>query len=110
MIQQIDRRDLYNGSVLGLALGDALGVASQGLQPGAFETVTEPRGGGAYSLEPGEWTDETAMAMCLAEGLLHKNGLDIEDYRDRMRMWYQEGYWSSRDFCFGSLVRPFSRL
>ena len=101
MIQQIDRRDLYYGSILGLALGDALGTRSQGLKPGEFEFLNEPSGGGAFRLEAGEWTDETATSMCLAESILDKHCFNEADYKARLRAWHEEGYWSCRDFCYG---------
>ena len=102
MIQKIDRRDLYYGSILGLALGDALGVRSNGLKPGTFELLSEPSGGGAYKLDVGEWTDETSTSMCLAESVMDKHCFNGEDYKSRLRAWSEEGFWSCRDFCFSS--------
>lgn len=50
-------------------MGDALGAAVEFERPGAFEPVTGMRGGGPHGLRPGEWTDDTAMALCLAESI-----------------------------------------
>jgi ADP-ribosyl-[dinitrogen reductase] hydrolase len=33
-------------------------------------------GGGPFNLKPGEWTDDTSMALCLAESLIEKRGFD----------------------------------
>lgn len=57
------------GSLVGLATGDALGVPLEFTAPGAFERVTDFQGGGPFNLEPGVWTDNTSMALCLAESL-----------------------------------------
>ncbi len=54
----------YRGSLLGLAVGDALGAPLEGLPPGSFEPVSSMTGGGSYGLEPGHWTDDTSMALC----------------------------------------------
>lgn len=102
MIQQIDRRDLVYGSVLGLAVGNALGAGAQprkGVErPGQVSDIT---GGGIYDLKPGEWTAEVSMAMCLAESLLACSGFDASDQWRRYRECFEHGTWSCRDFCFG---------
>jgi ADP-ribosyl-[dinitrogen reductase] hydrolase len=69
-------RDRYRGTLLGLATGDALGTALEFRQPGTFAPVTEMIGGGPFNLKPGEWTDDTSMALCLAESLIEKRGFD----------------------------------
>ncbi len=62
-------------------------------------------GGGPLSLDPGEWTDDTSMAMCFAQSLV-EGGLDPPDQMDRYVRWWKEGYWSSNGRCFdiGSTV------
>jgi ADP-ribosyl-[dinitrogen reductase] hydrolase len=40
-------------------------------------------GGGPFSLAPGEWTDDTSMALCLADSLIAKHELDVHDLLDR---------------------------
>ena len=40
-------------------------------------------GGGPFRLKPGEWTDDTSMALCLATSLLEKNSFDPKDQMDR---------------------------
>lgn len=57
-------------------------------------------GGGVHQLEPGEWTDDTSMALCLAESLLQANGFDPTDQMKRYVKWFREGYLSSKDHCF----------
>jgi ADP-ribosyl-[dinitrogen reductase] hydrolase len=55
--------DRYRGALLGLAVGDALGTTLEFTQPGAFEPIDDMVGGGPFGLQPGEWTDDTAMAL-----------------------------------------------
>jgi ADP-ribosyl-[dinitrogen reductase] hydrolase len=57
-------------------------------------------GGGPFRLKPGEWTDDTSMALCLATSLVEKNGFDPKDQMDRYRRWWKEGYLSSNGRCF----------
>ena len=99
--------DRFLGSLFGLAVGDALGTALEFKSPGTFEPIDDMVGGGPFRLKPGEWTDDTSMAMCLAESLLARQGFDEVDQMDRYRQWYRAGYWSCRDQCFdiGNIVR-----
>ena len=60
----------YRGCLLGLAAGDALGTTVEFSEPGTFAPITDMIGGGPFRLRPGEWTDDTSMALCLAESLL----------------------------------------
>jgi ADP-ribosylglycohydrolase len=57
-------------------------------------------GGGPFNLNPGEWTDDTSMALCLAESLISKRKFDPVDQLDRYVKWYDEGHLSSNGFCF----------
>ena len=98
IMEQIDR---YLGSLLGLAVGDALGAPLEGLRPGWFEPVQEMIAGGFHGVEPGQWTDDTSMALCLAESLIERGGFDPADQLERYRRWYREGYLSSKGHCFG---------
>ena len=55
------------GALLGLTIGDALGAAVEFKPPGTFEPVTGYRGGGPHRLNAGEWTDDTSLALALAD-------------------------------------------
>jgi len=65
----------YQGCLLGLAVGDALGASVEFLSQGSFDPVIDMQGGGAFNLDPGQWTDDTSMALCLAESLIEKKAL-----------------------------------
>ena len=84
-------RDRYRGALLGLAAGDALGTTVEFSSPGSFVPVTDMIGGGPFQLKPGEWTDDTSMALCLAESLIEKRGLDAKDQIERYCRWYEQG-------------------
>ena len=74
--------DLLNralGALLGLATGDALGAAVEFKPPGTFPPVSDMTGGGPHGLAPGQWTDDTSMALCLAESLIECKGFDAAD-------------------------------
>ena len=66
----MDILDRYRGALLGLATGDALGTTLEFSKPGRFEPIDDMQGGGPFKLQPGDWTDDTSMALCLAESLI----------------------------------------
>ena len=75
-MQLIER---YKGALLGLAAGDALGTTLEFRSPGSFEPIDDMVGGGPFKLPPGYWTDDTSMALCLAESLIEQQGFDATD-------------------------------
>ena len=91
--------DRYQGALLGLAVGDALGTTLEFRTKGSFEPIDDMLGGGPFGLEPGEWTDDTSMALCLAESLVER-GFNPHDQMTRYHRWWREGYWSSTGRCF----------
>jgi ADP-ribosylglycohydrolase len=93
--QELLLRDRYRGALLGLAAGDALGTTLEFKAPGTFKPITDIIGGGPFALQPGQWTDDTSMALCLAESLIEKRGFDPNDQMDRYCRWWKEGYLSS---------------
>ena len=90
----------YQGCLLGLAVGDAVGTTVEFKPPGTFPLVEDMVGGGPFGLNPGEWTDDTSMALCLADSLLTCKGFDARDQMDRYVRWWKEGYLSSNGRCF----------
>ncbi len=96
----MDLLDKAKGCLVGLAVGDAVGTTLEFRQRGTFEPITDMLGGGPFDLLPGQWTDDTSMALCLAHSLIHKNGFDPVDQMNRYCNWYQYGYMSSTGECF----------
>jgi ADP-ribosylglycohydrolase len=90
----------YRGCLLGLAVGDALGTTLEFQRPGTFEPITDLVGGGPFDLEPGQWTDDTSMALCLAESLIERHGSDPIDQLRRYVRWWRHGHLSSNGCCF----------
>jgi ADP-ribosyl-[dinitrogen reductase] hydrolase len=96
----LEKKDRFLGSMIGLAVGDALGTTVEFQAPGTFEPINDMVGGGVFKLNPGEWTDDTSMALCLAESLIKCEGFNAKDQMDRYVKWMREGYLSSNGVCF----------
>lgn len=81
------RLDRAAGVLVGLAAGDALGAGYE-FGP-AFEGPVEMKGGGPFDWEPGEWTDDTQMAICITEQAA-TGDLDLDALGDRFIAWANE--------------------
>lgn len=90
----------FLGCMVGLAAGDAVGTTLEFRPPGTFEPIDDMVGGGPFLLSPGQWTDDTSMALCLADSLLDCNGFDAGDQMQRYCRWWRNGYMSSTGRCF----------
>lgn len=88
------------GALVGLAAGDAVGTTLEFEPPGSFEPISDMVGGGPFRLRAGQWTDDTSMAMCLAESILDTGELHPDDQLRRYSAWRNDGYWSSTGQCF----------
>jgi ADP-ribosylglycohydrolase len=88
------------GCLLGLACGDAVGTALEFRKPGTFDPIADMVGGGPFKLIAGQWTDDTAMSLCLAQSLLMTRGFDLRDQCARYYAWYDLGRLSSNGRCF----------
>lgn len=101
------KRTRYRGSLLGLAAGDAVGTTVEFMKPGTFAPVNDMKGGGPFKLAPGQWTDDTSMALCLAESLITCRGFSARDQMRRYVSWWRAGHLSSTGRCFdiGNTVR-----
>lgn len=86
--------------MFGLAVGDAVGTTLEFRPPGSFEPISDMIGGGPFKLEPGQWTDDTSMALCLADSLVQMQGFDPTDQMERYVRWMDHGYLSSNGRCF----------
>ena len=91
------------GAMLGLAVGDALGATLEfGARVASVKNYhREMTGGGPFGLEPGQWTDDTAMSFALAKSLTLRNGFDPHDVMARFVAWYRKG----RVFVHGFVLR-----
>ena len=95
------------GALVGLAVGDAVGTTNEFKVAGTFKPITDMVGGGPFLLKPGQWTDDTSMALCIADSLLAMGHYDSFDVMERYQRWFSKGYRSSTDRCFdiGGQVR-----
>jgi ADP-ribosyl-[dinitrogen reductase] hydrolase len=96
MTQPMPRSHRVAGALIGSAVGDALGAPFEFGPAGRFSarfptdargSATEMCGGGSLGWEPGEFTDDTQMALLVAASLVERNGLDEADLFDRFRTW-----------------------
>jgi ADP-ribosyl-[dinitrogen reductase] hydrolase len=92
-------KDRQRGALFGLAIGDALGAAVEFRSPGAFSPVTGYRAGGPHGLKAGEWTDDTSMALALADSIAEV-GWDLDDQARRYLDWWLKGAYSVNCTCF----------
>src|SRR5687767_10844285 len=79
------------GAFLGLAVGDALGASVEGRPRDAYPHLTDFAPSTFHGLAAGEWTDDTAMALCLAESLLACRPFDAGDLLARFVRWHRLG-------------------
>jgi len=102
-----DERGRFRGALIGLACGDAVGTTLEFKQRGTFTPIADMVGRGPFGLRPGEWTDDTSMALCLARSLVETGRFDARDQMDRYLRWEEHGYLSSNGRCFdiGNTVR-----
>jgi len=99
-VGMVDFLSCARGALVGLAVGDALGTTNEFQPAGSFEPISDMVGGGVFRLEPGQWTDDTSMALCLADSLLALNRYDSYDVMERYDRWRKDGYRSSTGTCF----------
>ena len=94
--------DRAKGALIGLALGDALGTSLEFSERDSLPRVTDLVGGGPFHLAPGQWTDDTSMALCLGDSLLDRRGLDLDvrDLMERFCRWRYHGENSVTGVCF----------
>jgi ADP-ribosyl-[dinitrogen reductase] hydrolase len=90
----------FRGSLLGLAAGDALGAAVEFMERGTFVPVEDMDRDTVHGNPPGSWTDDTSMALCLAESLVECEGMNLTDQLERYVRWRREGHMSSTGECF----------
>lgn len=93
-------KDRLLGSFLGLAIGDAVGTTVEFRSRDTFEPVTDMVGKGPFNLPAGYFTDDTSMALCLAESLIQYPYLDRKDLLERFSRWYRNGENSPTGRCF----------
>lgn len=100
-IQATELIGQIKSSLLGVAIGDALGV------PVEFTTrdqcrllpVTEMKGNGTHYQIKGTWSDDSSLTFCLAEGLCNPE-FDLREVADNFVRWRRENFWTARGTVF----------
>jgi len=102
MISEEKLKDKFLGCFVGLAVGDALGTTHEfkSYKDASENPLTDIVGGGVFNLKPGHFTDDTIMALCLAESLIEKKDFDAVDQMTKYLAWYRDGYNSPKGHCF----------
>ena len=87
------KQDTIIGGVMGVIIGDALGLPVQRMTKTEIKKnpITDMTGGGAFGLEPGAWSDDSSLTLCLAESL-YEVGYNPPDIARRFVKWYRDGY------------------
>ena len=93
-------RDRAIGAMLGLAVGDAVGTTLEFSQRDSYPPLADMIGDGPFGLEAGQWTDDTAMALALADSLAQNPELDPNDLMSRFVEWHERGAYSCTGHCF----------
>ena len=87
-------RDRAVGALVGLAVGDAVGTTLEFTGRDRYKPLVDMIGGGPFNLAPGQWTDDTSMALALADSLLADPDLDPADLMTRFCAWRDKGHYS----------------
>ncbi|MGC1146607.1 ADP-ribosylarginine hydrolase Tri1 [Pantoea agglomerans] len=98
-ISDVEALDKAKGLLMGLAVGDAVGTTLEFQARDSYH-IYDMVGGGPFNLKAGEWTDDTSMALCLAETYIEKNCCDMDLFREKLISWYKTGHNSSNGVCF----------
>ncbi|MBB1127204.1 ADP-ribosylglycohydrolase family protein [Thiospirillum jenense] len=88
--------DKAKGAFFGAICGDALGTTLE-FCPRIYEEekkIREIVGGGQFNLPAGGWTDDTAMALCIAESLVKNQGYHPASIMRNFASWMTTGEFS----------------
>lgn len=101
------QNDRATGVLLGLATGDALGARYEFLPPLPNEIPVGMFGGGQLRWEPGEWTDDTSMAIPIARESAAGRDIRTEDSLDRIAATWADWAYDAKDvgIQIGSVIR-----
>lgn len=94
------KKNIYKDLLLGVAIGDALGVPVEFMSREQLgkNPVEDMIGDGTHGQLAGTWSDDSSLTFCLAEALLEDGAL--EAIAQNFVLWYTENYWSARGEVF----------
>jgi ADP-ribosyl-[dinitrogen reductase] hydrolase len=93
-------KDNAIGMFMGLFIGDALGAPNEFLRPDELTPIKDMVGGGVHDTAIGEWTDDGAMAVAIAEAYITKEGFDPEEIALNFKTWRKTGHFGTRNYVF----------
>ena len=93
-------KDFAIGMFMGTAIGDSLGAPLEFTQPNTGYPLTEMVGGGYHDTAVGEWTDDTAMMVCIADAYITFKGFAPKIILNNFLNWKNHGEFGTRDYCF----------
>lgn len=94
------KKDYCKDILLGVAVGDALGVPVEfkSRQEILQQPVTDMIGYGTYGLPAGTWSDDASLTFCLADALV--SGYDLQKIADNFVQWRYHNFWAARGEVF----------
>ena len=98
-LSPVEAADRARGAMLGLAIGDAVGTTLE-FTPRDAARVDDMVGGDPFDLRPGEWTDDTSMALCLADALIADCAFRPASFARQLVRWYRHGHNGVNGRCF----------
>jgi len=94
-------QDKAIGMFMGLFIGDALGAPLEFIRPEEMKYVlSEMEGGGVHNTKEGEWTDDGAMAMCIADAYITERNFVPEQVAFNFKTWKKTGHFGTRNYLF----------
>ena len=92
-----DKKNAITSLLVGLAVGDALGVPVEFMKRGSFH-ITDMQGYGTHNQPSGTWSDDTSLALCLAASIA--DGFNLQDLARRFVRWHDEAYMTATGVVF----------
>ena len=90
VVKAVSMADRFRGVMVGIAAGDALGAPLEfGPPRPKHNLLREMIGGGPFGWKPGEWTDDTQMALCITKSLRKLGRVDPDDIASRFVAWFE---------------------
>ena len=98
----MSRDDKIDGMLLGLAVGDALGVPVEFMSREQVQRkpVDGMRGYGTHDQPPGTWSDDASLTFCLADALIGDEEGLLTRLSANMIGWLRNGLWTPHGSVF----------
>jgi ADP-ribosyl-[dinitrogen reductase] hydrolase len=100
MLDQLKTNNRIIDALLGVAIGDAVGVPYEFRSSELMKTdpCKDMVGYGTHHQAPGTWSDDSSLTFCLAESLV--DGYDLKDIAKNFILWKSTAYWTAHDQVF----------